>query len=96
MSYKKSDMVYDDYKWSARADHDNPKIIGGQDHSELNRTEGYEMLYFINSLAKSWSWTPPFTNSAKQLEIIIRTKVPTSIRTHTKIKQWIEANYAKV
>jgi hypothetical protein len=43
--YKRSDMVYQDYKWQARADHDNPKIIGGTDHSELNRSEGYEILY---------------------------------------------------
>jgi hypothetical protein len=41
---------------SAQADHDNPKIIHGTDHTELNRTEGYEMLYFINSLARSWDW----------------------------------------
>jgi hypothetical protein len=54
MAYTKDQMVYKDYKWSARADHDNPKIIGGTDHAELNRTEGYEMLYFINSLAKTW------------------------------------------
>jgi hypothetical protein len=39
-----------------RADHDNPKIIGGNDHTELNRTEGYEMLYFIRSLSKTFGW----------------------------------------
>jgi hypothetical protein len=54
---KKSELVYDDYKWTAKADHDNPKYIGGTDHAELNRTEGYEMLYFMNSLIHTWGWT---------------------------------------
>jgi hypothetical protein len=89
-------MIYNDYKWSAKADHDNPKIIGGNDHTELNRTEGYEMLYFIRSLAKSWSWTKNHLESAKQLEIIIREKLPSNIRTHQAIKSWIEAHYSKI
>ncbi|HEY4196253.1 MAG TPA: hypothetical protein VGM63_12005 [Mucilaginibacter sp.] len=96
MPYKQSEMIYSDYKWTARADHDNPKIIGGQDHSELNRTEGYEMLYFINSLAKTWNWTEPFTSSAQKLEKIIRTEVPASIRTHYGIKEWIASKHKTI
>lgn len=49
MSFTKAEMLYDDgkyYKWSAKADHDNPYYTKGTDHSELNRTEGYEVLYF--------------------------------------------------
>ena len=94
MAYTKSDMVYNDYKWSAKADHDNPKITGGTDHAELNRTEGYEMLYFINHLATKWNWSE--TNklaNMKELEKIIRTEVPSSIRSHTKIADWISTNY---
>jgi hypothetical protein len=53
--YKTSEMVYaPSYKWNAKADHDNPKIINGNEASELNREEGYEMLYLINSLGKTW------------------------------------------
>jgi len=88
-------MVYDDYKWSARADHDNPKIIGGNDSAQLNRTEGYEMLYFINSLAKSWNWNDSL-NSCQRLERIIRNIVPSTTRTHSGIKAWIEARYAEI
>jgi len=96
MVYTKAQMVYQDYKWTARADHDNPKIIGGQEHSELNRSEGYEMLYFINSLAKTWGWSESNLTSKQKLETIIRTNVPSSIRTHTKIKEWIEGHYSKI
>jgi hypothetical protein len=95
--YTKSEMFYQDYKWVARADHDNPKIIGGVDHSELNRSEGYEMLYFINSLAKTWNWgaNPPLS-SYQHLERIIRKEVPSSTRTHTGIKDWIDTNYKTI
>jgi hypothetical protein len=90
-------MYYGDYKWSARADHDNPKIIRGTDYSQLNREEGYEMLYFINSLAKTWGWSSSVALSSYQnLEKIIRTKVPTSTRTHAGIQAWISSNYQSV
>ncbi len=90
-------MKYVDYKWSARADHDNPKVIGDTDHAELNRTEGYEMLYFINSLARAWGWGNDVQlTSYQHLEDIIKTKVPTNTRTHSGIKNWIEQNYSRV
>ena len=96
MAYTISNMVYTDYKWSARDDHDNPKIIGGIDHAQLNRTEGYEMLYFINSLAKTWNWPNTGLASYQHLERIIRTEVPTPIRTHSAIKDWIASKYTQV
>jgi len=83
MPYTSQNMYYNDFKWTARADHDNPKIIGGTDHAELNRTEGYEMLYFIKSLAKTWGWADNSPIASYQhLERIIRTEVPSNIRTH--------------
>jgi hypothetical protein len=94
--YKKSDMVYTDYKWQARADHDNPKIIGGTDHAELNRSEGYEMLYFINSLARTWNWASYPLASYQHLERIIRNEVPSSTRTHSGIRNWIASKYTNI
>lgn len=91
--FNKSDMVYTDYKWTAKADFDNPKIIGGNDHSELNRTEGYEMLYYIRSLAKTWNWKDDAIKACQKLEKTIRSIVPDTIRTHIEIKTWIEHNF---
>jgi hypothetical protein len=85
--YQRTEMYYNDYKWQAHADHDNPKIIHGSDYSELNRSEGYEMLYFINSLAKTWNWDNVSLSSYQHLERIIRTEVPSNTRTHTGIKE---------
>lgn len=91
--FNKSDMVYSDYKWTAQADLDNPKIIGGTDHSELNRTEGYEMIYYIRSLARTWNWKDDAIRACQKLERTIRSKVPENIRTHLAIKTWIEHNF---
>jgi hypothetical protein len=89
-------MVYSDYAWTARADHDNPKFIGAQEHSMLNRGEGYEMLWFINSLATTWSWSGNPTSSYQHLERIIRTEVPSTTRTHAGIKDWIASRYKTI
>ena len=93
MPYKKSDMVYQDYKWTAKADHDNPMFIEAQERSELNRSEGYEMLHFINSLITTWNWKEPYLQAAHNLEKVIREEVPSNIRTRLKIKQWITEKY---
>lgn len=95
-TFKRSDLLYKDYKWEAVADYDNPKVIGGNDHKQLNRTEGYEMLYFIKSLALTWGWKGQPNNVGQRLESIIREKVPSFIRTHSGIRDWISQNYKQV
>lgn len=99
MSYNRSEMLYDDgqyYKWTARADHDNPYYVNGTDHSELNRTEGYEVLYFINHIGKiHWNNTPNLATYNK-IERMIRFSVPSYIKTHKKIADWIIANWTQV
>ncbi|MGE6221091.1 hypothetical protein ACQKCH_14785 [Nubsella zeaxanthinifaciens] len=95
MKYQKSQMVYQDYKWNARADHDNPKFVGAQERSMLNRSEGYEMLDFIDRLASDWKWGDNL-GARQRLEKIIREKVPSNIRTHDEIKKWISSNYKSI
>lgn len=97
-TFKKSEMLYDDgkhYKWTAKADHDNPYYTKGADHSELNRTEGNEVLYFINHIGdKHWQKTPDLTTYRK-VERLIRYEVPSNIRTHKKVADWIVDNWNK-
>src|SRR4051812_24439713 len=98
MNYTKSQMLYDDgkyYKWTAKADHDNPYYKKGTDHSELNRTEGYEVLYFINHIAeKYWTKDPPNLATYNKIEKMIRYSVPSNTKTHKKIASWIIANWS--
>lgn len=91
--FAKKDLIFTDYKWTAVADLDNPKIVGNPDNTLLNRTEGYEMIYYIRSLAKSWDWPDDAIKAYQKLEKTIRTKVPETIRTHGEIKSWIQSNF---
>ena len=66
MAFERSQMLYADYKWQARADHDNPYYTKGSDHSEINKSEGYEVLYFLNHIGrKCWTNEPSVTTYQK-------------------------------
>ena len=94
MVIRKSNLLYKDYKWTAEANHARPKIISGTDDSELHRTQGNEMLYFINSLAKTWVWQQATSFASYQhLEKIIRFEVPSIISTYSGIMNWIGSNF---
>lgn len=96
MAYTKANMLYDDYTWTTKYTDDDPRVRGEPDSTLLARTEGWEMLYFINTCAKKWEWKAGSTSSMQNLEKIIRTKVPGSIRSQKGIKTWIEANYKEI
>ena len=93
MSYTKSQMLYsedDHYKWKATGN-DNPNITHGSDSVLLNRREGYEVLHFINGIAKK---LPDQTvETYRKLEHMIRYTVPQDIRSHKKITDWIFNNW---
>jgi hypothetical protein len=95
MAYDRSDMLYDDgsyYEWGAKADHDNPYYQTGTDHSLLNKTEGYEILYFINHLGKIfWQGGAVSKQSYQQIERMIR--VSPGQQTHRQKQNWIHANW---
>lgn len=84
------------YSWETKADYENPVIITESDTRRLNRKEGYEMLYFIRSLAKTWAWQPPLTRSCRRLEKILKTEVPEKIVLYVEIKMWLEEHYEKL
>lgn len=94
MSFTRSQMQYDNgyYKWSAQADHDNPYYRHGADYSEINKTEGYEVLYFLNHIgAKHWNGTPSLATYQK-MEYILRYYVPAK-STHKKAADFIVNNW---
>ena len=96
MAYLQSQMLYKNenyYKWTAADDKDNPYYKWGADHSELNRTEGYEVLYFINQLANN-RWVYVNLSTYQKIEKMIRYNVPSNIRTHKKIEDWIISNWS--
>ncbi len=96
MQFTKADLFYTDYRWNSGAQYKHARIIIDTDHTELHRTEGYEMLHFITSLAKTWNWPDTSLKPCQRLERIIREAVPATIKTHAGIKEWIASNYARL
>ncbi len=91
-TFQKSQMLYDDgeyYKWTAKAAHDNPYYTKGIDHSELNSTEGYEVLYFINHFCDKHINKPINLSTYQYVERLIKEKIPPTLKTHKKVADWI-------
>lgn len=91
MAFNESDMYYKDYEWSAGAGNDNPYYRGGVDWHELNRSEGYEVQYFVEHV------TPKIVNSVtvenyQKIERMIRA-VPEEIKKREKIEEWLKDNW---
>ncbi len=91
MSFKRSDMLYNDYSWSHIAG-DDPRVSGPPDNTMLNRKEGYEVVYFINKCAEKWQWKEN-VQACRKLEKAIRLHVPNNVRTQRAIIDWIEINF---
>lgn len=89
---KKSDLIYK-YAWTAYGG-DNPKITGEPDSTQLNRNEGYEILYFIKKCMEKWDLKQ--ISSGKKIEEMIKNHVPSDIRKQSDIKSWIAENWKKV
>lgn len=87
----KSDLKYK-YNWTATPG-DNPKKTGSPDNDLLNRSEGYEVLDYINALASEWNLKQK--DSGLKIEMMIHEKVPSNIHSRIKIKAWIAENWKK-
>jgi hypothetical protein len=93
MPFTRSNMYFTDYNWHARDEDDDPRVTGEPDSSLLDRTEGYEMLYFVNKCASLWGWTNPTVAGYRKIERSVRSHVPSNIRAQIGIKDYIERNY---
>lgn len=86
----KSDLVYE-YKWTARSSDDNPRVTGVPDSPLLNRGEGYEMLDFINKVAKDSNWTSKAP--ALKMERLIKKHVPKEMHKRSEIRTWLVTHW---
>ncbi|MFP1960861.1 hypothetical protein [Lonsdalea quercina] len=79
MSLLKKDDLQFQYSWTAISP-DDARVTGVPDSTLLNRHEGYEILAFINRIAKASKWT----NKASGLKVerMINKDLPSDIRSH--------------
>lgn len=95
MKFKRSDLIFEDYRWSAREEYDDPCVIGEPDSTLLDRTEGYEVLYFINAFGRRQFKEFPPVAILQRVEKAIR-KCPTSIRSQKGIEDWIVSRWKEL
>lgn len=79
-----------DYSWEATGG-DNPRLVGFPDDVLLSRTEGYEVLPFINRFAERYKLEQKVYGH--KTEWLIRENLPTSIRSHEKVRKWLVDNW---
>jgi hypothetical protein len=84
-----SDLQYI-YSWTAISP-DDARITGIPDSTLLNRNEGYEVLAFINRIAKVNNWTAK--SPALKVEKMIKEGLPGTIRSHTNVLKWLADNW---
>ena len=93
MGIQKSDLVYEkSYKWTVLPN-DDPRITGIPDSTLLNRHEGYEVLHFINKFMKDHNLTT--VTAGQKVEKKIHDELPSDIRSHKNVSEWIVANWNK-
>lgn len=90
--FNKSDMVYNDYSWTA-VKGDDPRISGEPDSTLFSRKEGYEVLYMINKCMDKWSWNG--TSNGQKIERVIRLHLPSDVRGQKSVYDWLSANVNK-
>ncbi len=91
MKYDKTQMFYRDYKWKTPENYDNPFIKKGKEQKEMDRTNGYEVLHFINELVPKY-W-PANVRNCQRIEAMIRNTVPQFIKDKKRIENWIINNW---
>lgn len=92
MTIQRGDLQFE-YDWTAIGD-DDPRLTGIPDSTLLNRREGYEVLYFINKFTRKNSLTS--SNDAHKIEYLIRYELPSHVRSHKNVTEWIEENWVKL
>jgi hypothetical protein len=96
--FTKTDLTAFTYKETARADHDDPNFRSAPDSTELNRTEAYEVVRFMNwfvtkvNKAGGEPWTKA---DGPKLERLIQAH-PGTTRKFIPIKDWMLANWNSV
>ena len=88
------------YSWSASAQHDNPLLRGHPDRDLLNRSEGYEVLAFLNAFASSTHHGDTKAKFGKRealkAERALHSLVPSNIHSRARIMEWLRTNWTTV
>lgn len=93
MPFTAADLIFRDYVFSTGYAADDPRISGVPDATELNRTAGPEMLYFINYCYEIWNWPDYGKTPGRKIEMLIRNYLMSDIRTQEAVLSWIREHW---
>jgi len=85
-------LHFKDYDKKAKEEGDNPNLRGFPDNALLARKEQYEVLAFINHIAKLNKWNADAGAAGHKVEKLLR-KMPSDIRGRQKAYEWVSANW---
>jgi len=88
-TFNKSDLTYNDYRWNEAADHNNPKPTPKPGSTLLNKTEGHEMLYFINTYLQKRNFKN--ISTGRKIERLIRASQQAD-KSHAYWTTFMDAN----
>ncbi len=89
MRFKESDLKYPGY--SRTRLYGDSRITGPLDATLLNRSEMYEMLYFINTYMENENLYN--VSDGHKIEKMIKDYIPSTLRSQENIKNWIKNNW---
>lgn len=94
MAFTRSQMYFNDYRWNARSERDDPRVTGEPDSTLLDRNEGYEVVYFVNKMGERNFNSQVSIANYQKIERMIR-NCPGSIRSQEGIRDWIIRNWSE-
>ena len=68
-------------------------VLGFPDTKLLNVNEGFEVLFFITRYMGIKGWGSDIT--FKNIESVIKTRLPYGVQSHRQVKEWLDANFRK-
>ena len=93
MAFFEKDDLKLSYKWTSRGTGDDPTIRDRRDRVFVSRHEGWEILPFINAMAKKMNLQDKA--DGHYLEYLMRKQLPANIRARKKVSRWIEDHWDK-
>lgn len=85
-------LHFKDYDKTAKEEGDNPHLTGFPDRALLARKEQYEVLAFINHIAKIHGWKADNGATGHKVEKMLR-KMPGDIKGRQKAYECVKLNW---
>lgn len=96
MTLHSSQMIYSDYYWQFRYLPKDPHTCGEFATTVFTRTEGPQMVYFLQKYADMRKWQHSLDSRLQKLEYLIRKMVPDNLDSQQEVQLWLDANIGRL